>query len=482
MSDRGASLAAPSLASQGPHRSRRLDDAPAWVLPAALAAFALALRLPAFFASAHLEFDDGNYGLSALGMRDGQRPFEDLFSAQGPLHLPLVYAGDLLGGRTMQSPRVASVAAGIVATLATYFAARHLGSRYSATVAAALVALTGTMLWVTGPITGDGIAIAFGACALWGSLAYRDRPTVGRAVLTGVAMGAAMCVKLLIVVVAIPVGWYLWSQRRIRDLAIAVGAAFAVAVVTTIPFGLSNVWDQSVSYHRDSEYLYGPGQQFNKLVTTLLDRDLPLLAILAAGLIVGLRRRVPDTPLFAIWAGVAALILVFEPAMFRNHIALLVLPLVMLVAMYPPPPRVLAVIALVTVPWWALHLDDLLWPSGYEGADAALLEDLRALPADAQAISDEPGFLWRAEITTVDSLNDTSIKRINQGQITTDTVAAAAARPSVCAVVVWSNRFGKELPGLPDALAETGFEVEQEYGGVKKLWVKPDCDPSDQSA
>src|SRR5688572_24500769 len=153
MSDRGASLAAPSLASQGPHRSRRLDDAPAWVLPAALAAFALALRLPAFFASAHLEFDDGNYGLSALGMRDGQQPFEDLFSAQGPLHLPLVYAGDLLGGRTMQSPRVASVAAGIVATLATYFAARHLGSRYSATVAAALVALTGTMLWVTGPIT-----------------------------------------------------------------------------------------------------------------------------------------------------------------------------------------------------------------------------------------------------------------------------------------------------------------------------------------
>ncbi|MGQ0824787.1 MAG: ArnT family glycosyltransferase [Actinomycetota bacterium] len=456
--------------------------APAWAAPAALAVVALVLRVPAFLADRHLAFDDGNYGLAAIGMRDGQRPFEDLFSAQGPLHLPLVWLGDLLGGRTAQSPRLASVGAGILATLATYFAGHRLGDRAGAVLAAALVATTGTMLWTTGPITGDGIAVAFSASAVWGAVAYRDSPASSRAVLTGVAMGAAMCVKLLVVVAAIPVGWYLWSHRRARDFALAVGAAFAVAVAATIPFGFSDVWEQSVSYHRDSEYLYGPGEQLGKLVTTLLDRDLPLLAVVALGIAMGSRRRSPGTAVLGAWALVTAAVLVFEPAMFRNHIAMLVMPLALLTALRPPPARVLAVTALVVTPWWAVHLDDMLWPDGYDGNEATLTTALRALPDGARGISDEPGFLWRAGITTVDQLNDTSIKRIDQGQITTESVARAAARPSVCAVVVWSNRFGHELPGLSDALRAAGFDREAEYDDERALWLKRDCDPYGRSA
>ena len=69
-----------------------------WIDAAVLAAIAVLLRIPAFVASRHLTYDDGFFGLSAIEMRDGVVPFRDLFSPQGPLHLPLL-PGDV-GQRT----------------------------------------------------------------------------------------------------------------------------------------------------------------------------------------------------------------------------------------------------------------------------------------------------------------------------------------------------------------------------------------------
>ena len=37
---------------------------------------------------------------------DGAVPFRDVFSSQGPLFLPLVWLADLLGGRTLDAPRL----------------------------------------------------------------------------------------------------------------------------------------------------------------------------------------------------------------------------------------------------------------------------------------------------------------------------------------------------------------------------------------
>ena len=67
---------------------------------AALAGLTVALRLPAYLASAHLTFDDGVFGASAVAMRAGGQPYRDVFSSQGPLFLPLVWVADLLGLRT----------------------------------------------------------------------------------------------------------------------------------------------------------------------------------------------------------------------------------------------------------------------------------------------------------------------------------------------------------------------------------------------
>jgi hypothetical protein len=308
---------------------------------------------------------------------------------------------------------------------------------------------------------------------------------------------------VIVLPVAIPVAWWLWNPRRSRDtetkatrpagggargrptdFVVAVGASVLFGLAVTLPWGFGRVWDQSVAYHRESRYLYGPVEQAEKLVTTLLSRDLPLIVALALGLVATataaahVRRRIDsDTFVILAWLGSGTLLLIFEPTMFRNHIASLIPPLALLVAMRPPPVRWAVVAAIFVVPWWAVHLDDVLWPRDYRGAEAALVDALRALPDGAEVITDEPGFAYRAGRHLPPLLNDASIKRIEQGMITTDTIAEAAARREVCAVAIWSNRYGTELPGLPAALTRLGYEKVEGFGGVRSLWLEPDCDP-----
>jgi hypothetical protein len=134
------------------------------------------------------------------------------------------------------------------------------------------------------------------------------------------------------------------------------------------------------------------------------------------------------------------------------------------------------VLLVLLVPISVHNLHDILWPTGYTGAAAELMNTLQSLPHNALAISDEPGFLYRANLRTPPLLNDPSVKRIDQGLLTTDMVAEAAADHRVCAVVVWSARFARDLPGLAPRLAAAGLQPHS-YGGDRTLWLRPDCNP-----
>ena len=490
-----------------------------WRLDASLlAVVAVLIRLPAYFSSRELVVDEGVYSSAALAMRDGALPFREVFSAQGPLHLPLVYVFDLLGGRTLDSPRLLSVASGLVVTVAVYAIGRRIGTRESALLAAALVTTTGSILWTTAPLTGDGPAAALTALAVLGAFAWRDEPSSWRAILTGIAMGAALAVKVLVAVAAIPIGLIFVlerGRRRMRDLATAVAAAVVVIVVSTLPWGVSRVIDQSVTYHTKGPRLETVHQQFNKLVTTLPSRDLPLVAAVVIGLLAaavatheapaaepappgvgaarrprrvgGTRRRrarrwAPLSPLGSantldVWIIVAWLVpllvlLIFEKNMWRPHIAAVTLPLALLVALRPPPLRWFAVALIFLVPWWAIHLHDILWPAPAGGSEAAVVAQMRALPESAWVISDEPGLAWRAGRRVPAALVDGSVLRIDEHLVTTTTVARAAADPRVCAVVVWTSRYVNHLPGLPAALTNDGYTITHRYRGGRAFWLK----------
>ena len=452
----------------------------------AVVAAAVVLRLPALLADRHLSFDDGVYGASAVAMRDGDLPFREVFSSQGPLFLPLVWLADLAGLRTLDGPRLLSLAAGAVMVAAVAWAVRSLGgSPAAAAGAGALVATSGSVLWVTGPLTSDGPALALAAVAVAAVLAYRRSPSARLALAAGVALGASLAVKSLLVAAAVPVGAALLGNRR--HLGLAVASATAVGLATTLPWGFAAVWDQSVAYHLEAAGSRTPVANAAKVASTLLDRDVLLVVVGLAAAAAGIAARNPTSPGGAtrlVWAWLAATVavLLLEHPLWRNHVAHLVPATAILVAAGldrgtlrrvgagTAGVAVVAVAAVVVVPYHVAHNRAVLWPPGPTGAEAAARADLAALPG--WAISDEPGLVWRSGLRTPADLVDTSVLRIDSGRITAESLAHDAADERVCGVLVWSERFARfgDLPARLD-----GYREAARYGGVRVLYVKDGC-------
>ena len=326
-----------------------------------LVALTVAVRLPAFFASRHLSYDDGVYGVSVVDMRHGLAPYTGVFSAQGPLHFPLLYVGDLIGLRTLNGPRVTPMLAGIVATIAVWAIGRRIAGARAGFIAGLLVATSGSMIWTTGQVTGDGPASALAVCAVWAALAYRDDPRLRRALLAGAGDGRRTRGEATPVAAVLPVGWWLWSRRRVDHLAAAIGAAVVVWFASAVPWGLGNVWRQSVTYNRGAGPRYGNLDQLGKLSSTLASRDLLVVAALVFALItvVVVSRKLDadraDVAVLAVWAVATALVLVLEPALYRNHLAAIVPPLALLAGVLVRTPRALVVVLVLLVPWSALQ-------------------------------------------------------------------------------------------------------------------------------
>jgi hypothetical protein len=478
-----------------------------------LALGAILLRFPALLASRHLTFDDGQYGTVVLGLRAGGLPFRDLFSSQGPLFYPLLWVADLVGLRTLDGPRLLDVFSGAAAAVATYAVGRRVTSRVGALLAGFLVATAGSILYVTAPLAGDGPALALALVAVALAFTYRTHPSRGRAIAVGLAMGAALCVKLIVAPAAIPVGLLLLGfgrsevsepahvRRSWSDLAAAIGAAVVVLIVTVVPWGPSRVWDQSVAYHQSSDRLRSYGGNAWLIVRTLVERDpfvvAAAIAAIAFVLMAARRDRAAASPaatsrvlcssttvdtrtalvLFGLWVGAQALFLVIEPTMFRPHVSQVVAPLALLACLRPAPWRVVAVLCVLLVPWWVSNVHDILRPSAYNHNEQAVVDQFEALPADQLVISDEPGFAWRADRRVPGNFVDVSMKRFQERRLTTGIVAKAAADARVCAVLVWSTARLGSLHALPQRLTDEGFTNVTRYGGPRVLYVRPDCRP-----
>lgn len=454
-----------------------------------LAAVAVALRIPAFVAPNHLTFDDGVFGASAVAMRDGGVPFREVFSSQGPLFLPLVWLFDLIGFRTENAPRLLAVASGAAVTVLVYLIGRRLAGHGVGVLAAVATTVSGSLLWTTGPLAADGpgLALALGAVAV--AFSYRDRPTVTRAIVFGLLAGASFAIKSLFAVPpALVVAWVLLERRAWRDLVVGVTASAVFIVAVSLPWGLADVWDQAVVYHLEAAGDRTPVDNAEKLVSTLWDRDLLVfaLALAGAGLALGRRSRASGsdaspaypraahpwgdraTPLAA-WALALAAVFLLEHPLWRPHLTHAV-PVLALTAAYAfrDHLRWAAILVLALLIPHAVTTADILWPDAYEGAEAEAAAALEQLPDHAYAISDEPGFVWRAGLRTPDALVDASILRIESERITASSLAGAARDPRVCAVLVWSQRFQRF--NLGERL--DSYTVAEEFGNGRVLYTR----------
>ena len=211
-------------------------------------------------------------------MRAGGQPFRDVFSSQGPLFLPLLWLADVMGLRTTNAPRVLSLLAALLLVGATYVAGRAITDRDGAVIAAVLVSVTGTSLWITGPIAADGAALAFATLTVALALRWRHEITVRRAVWLGLGVGATISVKALLAPAILPVALVLLAGRRIRPDPRRRGHGRSpFHLVLWLPWGPGNVWAQSYEYHLDVAGDRTPGANRARCSSTLGDRDLLVL-------------------------------------------------------------------------------------------------------------------------------------------------------------------------------------------------------------
>ncbi len=418
-------------------------------------------------------------------MRDGALPFRDIFSPQGPLHLVLIRLFDLIGGYTLNGPRLLTVAAGLAITATVASAVKLSGTTASAWFIAALATTSGSLLWVTAPITGDGPAIVWVSGAVLAAYAWSKHPTPIRAALVGLLAGCALATKLIVAPAGILIAGILLIGRRPRHTIIATVTATVVIVGSALTFGIDRVYEQSIAYHNNSDRLESISSQATKLLTTLLSRDL-LLIVVSIGpfawfMIRRIRRLEPLDWLLVLWLVAQIVVLIFEKTMFRNHLATVVVPLALIAARFPINRRAAIVLVAVLAPWWHTNNFEILHPSPAPKAEHDLVAALRNLPSGAQVISDEPGLAWRAERRLPPWLVDASVKRIDSGQLNTATMTRFAADQKVCAFVQWSYRYGQRLVGIDEALRKLGYSATSTYGrwhgadgtaGDRVLWLR----------
>jgi hypothetical protein len=476
---------------------------------------ALVVRLPAFFAPQPLGFDDGQFAMSVIAMRHGGLPFREIFSSQGPLFLPIAWLGDLVSFRTIDSPRFSSLLAGVALAVLVLHLARRLTGPGAARFAALLVALSGSVLWTTVPLTSDGIGAALTVATALAAVAYWGRPSVRRAIVIGVLAGAALAVKSLLVIPGL-VAAALWVllRRRVRDIAAVPVVAVVVVLLVSAPWGLGRVYDQYVRYHTDAVADRPVAANLHKLVSTFVERDLPLLVagvvtlVLVLALVMRhrrtatadsagapLTRALPDGTALApwfpvlVWLVLSVMVVLTESPMWRNHVAHVAVPFALLVGVGlgvgASAERYVAVaagLALLAAPWTVVHLGEILRPQEPTGNTARLEQRLRALPAGAMAISDTPGLVWRASRRVPDRYVDVSILRITSPtktlRLTEDDIVHDARRADVCAVVRWSDKRFTQFPELGRRLRQEGYRPElRRPRSPEVLWRKVRCRP-----
>lgn len=453
---------------------------------AILSVLTLVLRIPSFIAERHLTFDDGVYGASAVAMRAGGQPFRDVFSSQGPLFLPLVWTSDLFGLRAANAPRLVSLLAALVLVGSTYVAGRAITDRTGALMAAVLVSVTGSSLWITGPIAADGAALAIATLTVAMSLRWREHITTRRSVWLGLGVGATISVKALLAPVILPVALVLLAGRRLRLVLAGAATAIAFHFALWLPWGVGNVWAQSYEYHLEVASDRTPVANASKALSTLGDRDLLILVavvMMVAAVLLGRRARdpeheprptSPDTLLLA-WLAGTAVVLLTEHPMWRPHVSQLIPALALLAVRHRPASPVLVLALVLTLPYAVVHAWPMLGPSGFTTDDRTVIGHLAALPEGALAISDDPGLVWRAGRRTTPELVDASKLRIQTGELSSASVAAAAADQDVCAVAIRSDERWGSFEDLPDRLEAKGYELTESDDDGHRLYLRSDC-------
>ncbi len=475
-----------------------------------------------------LDYDEGVYWQSLRAMSQGHALFSSVFSSQPPLFLWTVYPFYLLFGQSLVAARLGVAVYSLIGLGAAYAAARMLGGRVAAAVVLVLLALDPLFVQESRTLQAEAPALAFELAAVALAMLAARRAGSARlwlAAASGLVLALGTGVKLFDVVGVVPVALYLLSPvgpalldaqgrpswpgadpvlRALRVaapslLACAAGILLGAAAVA-LPFvgQWPALYDQVVRFHLAAAHASNQGLRANVRTVAGVWRELPLEAFALAAFVLGLARRrwvvVPP----ALWAGASLLFLLTQHPLLPHHMALLVPPLALTVAVAVPAlfdaaprqdrvpsssgPRDASAILASVWSVWAFVALVAAWSVGtafVQARAAAAAPVSQSAVASALARVTAPGDLVVADDQYVaglanrdvpPSLVDTSQVRIASGYLTAAQLEQAVQQTDVRAVLFYSGRFNL-VPGFRAWVAQH-YTLVGSFGNGTALYVK----------
>ncbi|MFN0074224.1 MAG: hypothetical protein ACKVVP_22310 [Chloroflexota bacterium] len=416
-------------------------------------------------------FDEGIRVEQLFLMSLGYRPFRDIFAAQGPLLLDLLYPLFRLYGGTLEAARLAVATYSMLGLLGVYAAARQVGGALGGLAAAALLILSTLYLEGSRLALAEVVALGFAAPAIAAVIAYSHSGRRGWLALAAALALLSLLVKPITLGLLLPLALAVLRRGRagIIDAVIIGAAAALVSVIVILSVGLAGVLDQLVDYRKVSIESEGWSLRKNWLALTRAWAFEPLgfFALAAAGGLAALLLTRWSGLILVAWAiGCVVLLLSYTPLHGKHAVtvipALAALggagiglaarslsqqsrPMLIGVALPVAASAGLYVMNLPTVFSAGTHLlrvtaDTDVDPAIEQYANA--VEVIRGLtgPSDF-VVTDHPYLTFLAERMVPPQLVDTAKARIRSRSLTANEAVSIAQAHDPAMVVLWTDRL-----------------------------------------
>jgi len=460
-------------------------------------------------------YDEGVYWQSLRAMSAGHTLYQQIFYSQPPFFLLSAFPGFTLFGGTLWSGRLGIALLSLVGVLGAFLLGKALSGRPGAIMALLLIVVNPLYLVESQKLMAEAPSVAFSLLAVGLAYLWWEHPEgpIGFcwAALTGIALSLSILSKLLCVATFAPLVllmltrlWQIWQKRPETILAsllpILVGiAAFVVTMLLVLlPFlsSFHSLLQDVVSYHIPSGPIFSRAEN-KKLIESVLLSVLGLAALYGT-LVALLWRDWRVVPLLAWLLGTAVYLWRLTP-LFPHHLGALIPPVIALAVigirntsmpreymfkdLMPTLEKLatpLAVLLILLAAAFAIQQD-----IAYYGTDAALsgnglvrqearvAVDLRqAIAADQWVVTDAQFIADMADRNTPPALVDTSMVRIDSGDLTLQQLIDATSQPQVHAVLFFSGRFYlRNVRAFHNWVAQH-FHLLHVYGPGMELWVR----------
>lgn len=475
-----------------------------------IGAIAFIVRVPVLFKNYPLGFDDGLYSMSARHVADGAIPFRQVFSSQGAYFLPIIslpsHFTDLY-----YAPRIIPILAGIVAAILVFQISKNYIPQSWSLFAAIIVATSGSLIRTTGPVTSDGLLICVSLFVVLFAVWVRDRPSVFNIVLLGLSIGVGLGVKNLFMAPAllytIAMTWRICLKKKI----IIASIASLVFIIPIVIYGVSDVYVETILYHLEKNTKRDISGNLDKILHTFRLFDVPLILLMIVSLSIAvyvlsksiftqsfsqltkaalsfINPNSSPVSVFIVYYFVPVWILVcIQSPMFRNHIASLVAPSVIVccAVIYSWQNKYLhsnyrqVFVSLGLVIMFASSIISLVHLYGdgqfvQSGSEKGIIAVLRRFPAKTQIITNDSGLAYASGLDVPQGIEESSIYRFMSADrrisITPGVLRNMLDEQRICAVV-YSPVHQQSIVRI-DQVAPDNWNKEYIRGGYV-FWTNP---------